>query len=94
MEELMKKAENGDLDAMYQLGRGYQFAEFAELEGKPDYEKAYYWFNRAAQLRHQEAMISLGDALTLGRGCKRDPDMGAMWYQEAYDLGKETRLHK
>lgn len=94
MEELLKKAESGDLDAMYQLGRGYQFAEFAETDGKPDYEAAYQWYYKAAQSKHQEAMISLGDALTLGRGCQRDPDMGAMWYQEAYELGKETRLHR
>jgi len=88
MEELRKQAEAGNLDAMYRLGRAYQFAEF---EDEPDYEKAYQWFYKAAMQNHIEAMVSVGDALTVGRGCRRDPDMGAMWYQQAYDLGKVIR---
>ena len=65
MEELLKLAEMGDTDAMYALGRGYQFAKFGD---KPDYEKAFYWYEKPAQLKHIEAMSSLADALTLGRG--------------------------
>lgn len=86
MEELLKQAEAGNLDAMYQLGRAYQFATYDE---NPNYEAAFEWYFKAAQKKHLEAMISLGDALTVGRGCKRDPDTGAMWYQEAYELGKK-----
>ena len=78
MEELLKQAEAGDTDAMYALGRGYQFAKFEE---RPDYEKA-------AQLKHIEAMSSLADALTLGRGCKKDSEMAHVWYQEAYEMGR------
>lgn len=39
MEELLKLAEAGDTDAMYQLGRAYQFAKFGDA---PDYEKAFF----------------------------------------------------
>ena len=53
MEELLKLAEAGDTDAMYQLGRAYQFAKFDDA---PDYEKAFFWYSKAAQLRHIEAM--------------------------------------
>lgn len=88
MEELIKLAEAGDAEAMYKLGRAYQFAEF---EDKPDYEKAYYWYNKAAMLQHIEAMTSLADALMLGRGCKRDMAMGSMWYQEVYEMAKRKR---
>ena len=85
MEELLKQAEMGDTDAMYALGRGFQFAKFEE---RPDYEKAFYWYEKAAQLKHIEAMSSLADALTLGRGCKKDSEMAHVWYQEAYEIGR------
>ena len=39
MEELLKLAEAGDTDAMYQLGRAYQFAKFDDA---PDYEKSIF----------------------------------------------------
>lgn len=85
MEELLKKAKSGDVEAMYELGVAYQFAKYTD---KPDYEEAYRWYLRAAQMNHQEAMIAVGDALSLGRGCKADIASGSMWYQEAYELGK------
>lgn len=88
MEELLKLAESGDTDAMYQLGRGYQFAEFEE---KPDFEKAFQWYQKAAKLNHIEAMTSMADALMLGRGCKMDRAMGSMYYQEVYELAKSQR---
>ena len=88
MEELLRLAQAGDADAMYRLGRGYQFAKFADT---PDYEEAFRWYQKAAQLNHVEAMISRGDALMLGRGCKEDRETGSMWYQEAYEIGKKIR---
>ena len=88
MEQLLKQAEAGDADAMYALGRAYQFAKIGE---KPDYEKAFYWYGKAAQLRHIEAMASYADALTLGRGCKKDSEMAHVWYQEAYELGRAKK---
>lgn len=88
MEDLLKRAESGDANAMYELGMAYQFAKYTD---KPDYEKAYYWYNRAAQLRHLEAMTSLADALSLGRGCKRDLEMAHIWYQEVYETARTKR---
>ncbi len=70
---------------MYQAGHAYQFAEIGE---KPDYEEAFRWYEKAAMQGHIEAMISLGDALMVGRGCKMDRVTASSWYQEAYDLGK------
>lgn len=85
MEELQKKAKAGDANAMYELGRAYQFATYTD---KPDYEEAFKWYSKSARLGNIEAMSSLGDALSLGRGCKVDLEEASMWYQEAYDLGK------
>lgn len=88
MEELLKLAEAGDTDAMYQLGRAYQFAK---LDDAPDYEKVFFWYSKAAQLRHIEAMTSVADALSLGRGCKRDLEMAHVWYQEVYEIARSGR---
>ena len=35
--------------------------------------------------------LSLADALTLGRGCKKDSEMAHVWYQEAYEMGRLKR---
>ena len=88
MEELLKRAHAGDADAMYELGKAYQFATYTDA---PDYEEAFRWYEKAAMLEHIEAMTSVADAMMLGRGCKKDPAMASMWYQEVYDKAKASR---
>ncbi len=84
---MLQEAKAGNPDAMYQTGHAYQFAEVGD---RPDYEEAFRWYEKAAKMGHVEAMISMGDALMVGRGCKMDRVTASSWYQEAYEIGCHT----
>ena len=51
MEELIKKAEEGDAEAQYQLGLAYYNGDGI----KQNNNKAYYWFQKAIELGCVEA---------------------------------------
>ena len=51
MEELIKKAEDGDAEAQYQLGLAYYNGDGI----KQNNNKAYYWFQKAIELGCVEA---------------------------------------
>ena len=45
VDELSKKAEQGDVEAQVELGDMYYFGEYAEQ----DYKKAFEWYTKAAE---------------------------------------------
>ncbi|KAI8876078.1 HCP-like protein [Backusella circina FSU 941] len=52
--ELVKRAEKGDLDAYFTIGKRYE-------EGYPSLHKSIVWYKRATESGHAESQVALGD---------------------------------
>ena len=69
LRDLEAAAEDGDLEAAYQLARDYCYGE----EGTPrDEEKGFYWFTKAAEGEHIAAQHGLGLCYARGYGTEKD----------------------
>lgn len=71
LHSLHKKAEQGDAEAQFQLGKHY--------DGK-DESEAVKWYRRAAEQGHAKAQNNLGSCLT-------DPDEAAEWFLRGAENG-------
>ncbi len=76
-------AENGYAPAQYSLGARYR----AGLSVKKDREKAFYWFNQAAERNEVNALAHLGDMYYKGRHVEEDHAKAFDYYKRAADLG-------
>ena len=75
LEKLRKAAENGDADAMYELGYMYHFGKgVPQNHHKADswYRKAAGWYRKAAEKGDAHAMYKLGGMYVSGRGVSQD----------------------
>lgn len=52
-----------------------------------DYEKAFYWFGKAAAQGHSEAQSWLGYCYQFGKGVKQDYSQAAYWYRKSAEQG-------
>ena len=69
LEAVQTAAEDGDLDAQYRLGRSYYYGD----EGAPkDGEKAFYWFQKAAEGDNIAAQYYLGLCYARGVGVEKN----------------------
>mmetsp|Transcript_39823 Transcript_39823/g.33651 ORF Transcript_39823/g.33651 Transcript_39823/m.33651 type:complete len:428 (-) Transcript_39823:52-1335(-) len=77
--------------AMNALGRCYFKASMhdaADSKVDPDYTKAYYWWQRAAnEGKSSEAMNHLGDLHFHGRGVVKDSSKAKEWWEKAAAAG-------
>lgn len=79
IEELQKKAENGDTIAQTQLGIEYMKGEAVEK----DMAKAIEWWTKAAEQGYTEAQYKLGVCHQFGYGVKRSNERARHWYEQA-----------
>lgn len=83
LDELKSAAENGDVAAMFYLGRAYE-----EIEGIPhDYGVAMKWYRTAERHRSGPAAWSAGRLYEMGRGTAVDLPEAQRWYRRALELG-------
>lgn len=68
VEETKRKAEEGDTDAMTDLGEWYRKSEMGLPE---DMEQAYKWYKKAADLIDTNGLVSAGVCLAYGLGVAR-----------------------
>lgn len=61
MEELIKKAEEGDAEAQFQLGLAYYNGDGINK----NYRKAYYWFQKAIEQGNGDAQNYLGNLMKI-----------------------------
>ena len=61
MEELIKKAEEGDVDAQFQLGLAYYNGDGINK----NYRKAYYWFQKAIEQGNGDAQNYIGNLMKI-----------------------------
>lgn len=82
MEEIVRAAADGDLDARYKVAvlRHYMMG---------DYEPAIAEFRILADSGHMRSIRSLGYAYMFGKGVAVDYERAAYWLEKAADLGDE-----
>lgn len=54
-----------------------------ELKGKKDYTQAIQWFEKAAQMGHEDAQYELALCYHFGRGIQKSFQKAAHWYNQA-----------
>ena len=60
---------------------------YIAIEGKEDYNKAFYWFSKAAEQDSPNALEFLGICYDNGWGVEKDPLKAQEYYKKAYRLG-------
>lgn len=81
LERCMEKAEEGDDVSQYILGRCYYYGEGVEQ----DFNQAVFWWTKAANQGHADAMTLLGLAYRFGLGVEVDYAKSLSLLQEAAD---------
>ena len=83
LQELIEKAEQGEVDAQNNLGTMY-----ANGEGVPqDYKEAMKWYRLAAEQGDAFAQYALGDMYANGQGVSQDEGEAVKWYRMAAEQG-------
>ncbi len=79
-------AKRGNSDAQFNIALNYQDG----TEMPRDYEKASYWYRKAAHQGHAPAQYSLALLLGKGLGNKKDERAAADWYRMAAEQGHQA----
>ena len=82
-QDLLKKAENGDVYAMVEIGNHYSRGEGES--GKMDPTEAARWYLKAAELGYPNAMVKIAECYRDGNGVKQDTDEAIKWYRKCRD---------
>jgi TPR repeat protein len=78
-----RAAEDGDVDAMTEVGRCY----YHGLGTKKDFAKSFAWYGRAADLGASDAQYALGVAYEYGEGVEKNARTAREWYKRAAKQG-------
>ena len=82
-------AEQGDVDAQYNLG-----ARYANGEGiSQNFTEAVRWFRMAAEQGHAEAQYNLGVMYDEGQGVAQNYEEAVRWYRMAAEQGHAYAQH-
>lgn len=79
LEELSKRAANGDTKAQLQMGLAYEFGDSIAK----DIDKAMHWYRIAADRGDPVAQADLGYLYEMGANGPKDPAEAAKWYMRA-----------
>ena len=96
LDNIRIKAEQGDANSQYQLGRMYDRGQGVAQ----NYAEAAIWYLKAAEQGYAQAQTNLGILYQNGRGIAQDYGEALKWYRKAADQGdtdaqrKVERLHK
>lgn len=83
IEELFRKAKNGDNDASFNLGERFFYGRGVEQ----DYAKAVKWYTIAADRGDCSSQKKLADCYYLGQGTERNTALAAYRYEQAAEQG-------
>jgi len=82
-QKYLAKAEQGNVDAQYNLGIMYYHGE-----GVPkNLDEALHWFHLAAEQNDADAQYNLGFMYGKGEGTKKDQRQSLEWFQKAAAQG-------
>lgn len=80
---ILELAENGDVNAQYNLGERYYFGNGV----KHSYTKASHWYRKAAIAGDSNAQKRLADCYRAGQGIPKDYGLAVYWYGKAAEQG-------
>ena len=83
VDEYIRKAEEGDVDAQYNLGVIFYHGEGVAR----DFDQAYVWFRKAAEQDDADAQYNLGFMYGRGEGVQKDHAQSMQWFKRAADQG-------
>ncbi|MBI2949727.1 MAG: sel1 repeat family protein [Verrucomicrobia bacterium] len=84
-QESLRKAEQGNASAQYDMGEDYYFGRTAPR----DYAEALKWFLKAAEQGHVQAQANVGMLYALGRGVQQDYVEAFKWVSLAAAKGNQ-----
>lgn len=84
-EELLKKAEQGDAEAQYELANHYY-----DCGEEQDLDKAVEWYTKSAELGNEIAKNVLWDIYWDGEKIKQDLEKATHWYIQAAEQGDKV----
>jgi TPR repeat protein len=88
-----RSADQGNLDAMYQLGNAFAFGnEAAKTVPDPDREAAW-WYFQAASAGHRDAQYGLALMFLAGKGVIESRAEALRWMQRAAEQGHADARH-
>jgi uncharacterized protein len=82
-QKYLTKADQGDVDAQYNLGIMYYHGEGVAK----DIDKALHWFQMAAEQEDADAQYNLGLMHGKGEGTGKDHRKSIQWFKKAADQG-------
>lgn len=96
LDDVRRKAENGDKFACYILGRSY---DSEENGAEQSFEKAMYWYERGKELGDPRCAYGVGACYYFGDGVEQDKEKAKKIHIEAYDallelINKEQKSPK
>ncbi len=83
LEKLINQAEDGDVDAQYDLGIRYYSGDGVDK----DHAKAVKWFTMAAEQDDAQAQFNLGIMFGRGEGAGKDINTSMQWLKKAAEQG-------
>ena len=78
-----RKARLGDTAAQYILGKSY-------FE-KGNYRKAFYWYEKAAEGKNEDAMWALAHLYEEGKGVKKSHEKALFWEKKAFNRSRVVK---
>jgi TPR repeat protein len=89
--DILKKAEQGDAEAQYQIGKRYSAIG---QDVKQDFKEAVKWFSKAAEQGYADAQSILGFMYLFGVGVEQNSKEAIKWYTRAAEQGHaEAQCH-
>ena len=80
---VLRNAEKGYAASQEELANCYYYGKGVTQ----DYEKAVYWFKKAANQWNAHAQYRLGVCYSMGKGVKQDNKQAFEWYKKSADQG-------
>lgn len=87
--QLQKSAENGDAEAMAQLGKRYYLGKGVEKSG----DKAFMWLSKAVDANCPKAFYWLGACYQYGYGTDKNMEKAVELYTKGADLGDPSSMN-
>ena len=86
MQELLAKANAGDIEARYTLAKDYYSGNGIDQ----NYDEALAWYTKAAEQGSTDAQYDLAEMYHSGTGTQKDDEKAYKWYREAADKGHSS----
>jgi TPR repeat protein len=86
--ELVKKAEEGDAEAQYNLGQCYENGQV----GIKDNKEAVKWYIKSAEQGYAKTAFALSRCYEDGKGVPRDKNEARKWFIKGVESNDESEL--